>query len=286
MDREIYEVVAQGARYWFIFLMIMIVWRSYRWLARDRRQRRKRLRLLPDAGYVGEFVVQLGSSALPLGTTLPIPREGVLGAVRGCDLCVPVRGVFKKHLWLRYEDGIGLRARPFGHRSFEVDGVPNSYGGNRRNGFLMAHGSLLRVGEATLRLRMFAGFEAAGYWTGDPTLDMKAFHTYPDAVVAGEIAGHHGNSTFGHEAEKAFPNEEAAATPVIHFYPPQESSPEGPMDEDGLEDDMEESGFEDDLYEDLTNADTPSKSLYVGPDEAERAKRVLWDRYLRGGGRR
>jgi hypothetical protein len=34
--------------------------------------------------------------------------------------------------------------------------------------------------------------------------------------------------------------------------------------------------------EDLTDAAAPPKSLYVEPDEAERAKRVLWDKYLGG----
>ena len=38
MPTEVYEVVAQGARYWFLFLMALIVWRSYRWYRRDRRR--------------------------------------------------------------------------------------------------------------------------------------------------------------------------------------------------------------------------------------------------------
>ena len=293
MDREIYEVVSQGARYWFIFLMAMIVWRSYRWLARDRRQRRKRLRLLPDAGYVGEFVIQLDSPSLPLGTTLPIPREGVLGAVRGCDLFVPVKGVFKKHLWLRYEDGVGLRARPFGRRSFEVDGVPYSYAGNGRNGFLLTHGSVLKVGEAALRLRMFAGFESAGLWMDGPALDTNAPPPFPDAAMPEAAAGYHGSTPFQYPNVLVFPEEEAEASPML-FYPPQESIPEEYITEDGFEDemessdfggDMEEDDFEDGLYEGLTGEAAPSKSHYVGLDEAERAKKLLWDRYLRGGGK-
>ena len=82
MPEEIYEVVAQGARYWFLFLMALIAWRSYRWYRRDRRQRKKRLRLLPDAGFVGEMVVLEGGAALKPGTALPVPREGTLGLLR------------------------------------------------------------------------------------------------------------------------------------------------------------------------------------------------------------
>ena len=43
MPDNIYEVVSQAARYWFLFLMALIAWRSYRWLRRDRRQQKKRL---------------------------------------------------------------------------------------------------------------------------------------------------------------------------------------------------------------------------------------------------
>ena len=32
MPEEIYELIAQGARYWFLFLMMLIVWRSWRWI--------------------------------------------------------------------------------------------------------------------------------------------------------------------------------------------------------------------------------------------------------------
>ena len=35
---EVYELIAQAARYWFLLLMAIIVWRSFRWYRRDRRQ--------------------------------------------------------------------------------------------------------------------------------------------------------------------------------------------------------------------------------------------------------
>ena len=65
MPTAVYEIVAQGARYWFLFLMALIVWRSFRWYRKDRRQYKKRLRLLPDAGYVGELVTIRGNDQLP-----------------------------------------------------------------------------------------------------------------------------------------------------------------------------------------------------------------------------
>ena len=60
---EVYELIAQAARYWFLLLMAIIVWRSFRWYRRDRRQAKKRLKLLPDAGFVGEMVVIEGGAA-------------------------------------------------------------------------------------------------------------------------------------------------------------------------------------------------------------------------------
>ena len=159
LSDPIFEVVSQGARYWFLFLMALIVWRSYRWLARDRRQRRKRLKLLPDAGFVGELVVVRGNAELPDGFTLPVSNEGILGCQRGDDIFVPAKGVYPKHLWYSFDDEDGLCVEPYGRHTVEVDG--KTYTGRRRRAFLV-HGSRLTVGEAELRLRMFAGFEAAG----------------------------------------------------------------------------------------------------------------------------
>lgn len=161
MPDEIYEVISQGARYWFLFLMVLIVWRSYRWLARDRKQRRKRLRLLPDAGYVGELVVLAGSAELPEGLALPVSGEGVLGSLRGDDVYVPVRGVQRKHLWYSFDEDYGLRVEPYGRHTVTVDG--QTLRGRRSHAWLL-HGSRLTVGESELRLRMFAGFEGAGVY--------------------------------------------------------------------------------------------------------------------------
>ena len=98
MPEDIYEVLALGLRYWFVLLGGLMVWRSFAWLRKDRRAQHRRLRRLPDAGMVGELVVRRGSGELPEGTVLPVPREGVLGYLRTCDLVVPVEGVASKHV--------------------------------------------------------------------------------------------------------------------------------------------------------------------------------------------
>ncbi|MBE5794363.1 MAG: hypothetical protein E7323_06745 [Clostridiales bacterium] len=156
MPVEIYEIVALAARFWFLFLMFMIVWRSYRWYARERSQRKKRLRLLPDAGYIGELVVMQGAGDLEKGQVLSVPFEGTLGFVRSNDLCIPAPGVASRHLWFSYDERQGLVMIPVGRNDFSVDEITI---GESPEGLCMAHGSRLYIGECELRLRMFAGYE-------------------------------------------------------------------------------------------------------------------------------
>jgi len=156
---EIYDVVSQAARYWFLFLMALIAWRSFRWLQRDRKQKKRRLKLLPDAGYVGELVVLQGNDELPEGLALPVGNEGILGCLRNDDVYVPVGGVARKHLWYEFDEQFGLRVRPYRHRAVEADG--QTLAGWRSHADL-THGSQITVGSAVLKLRLFAGFEHAG----------------------------------------------------------------------------------------------------------------------------
>ena len=68
--------------------------------------------------------MQTGGAELPAGLALPVAREGVLGSVRGADICVPAKGVAKKHLWFEFDDENGLYMEPYGHNSADVDGQP------------------------------------------------------------------------------------------------------------------------------------------------------------------
>jgi len=165
MPVEIYEIVALAARFWFLFLMVLIVWRSYRWYARERRQRKKRLRLLPDAGYIGEFVVMQGAGDLEKGQVLSVPFEGTLGYVRSNDLCIPVPGVAGRHLWFSYDSKQGLVLTPIGRNDFAVDETTLE---ENPQGLCMAHGSRLFIGDCVLRLRMFAGYEVGLVMCPDP----------------------------------------------------------------------------------------------------------------------
>lgn len=372
MPSEIYEVVAQGARYWFLFLMSLIVWRSYRWYRRDGRQAKKRLKLLPDAGFVGEMVVMEGAGALKRGDALPVPCEGTLGTLRSNDLCVPVSGVSKRHLWFRFDEGEGLLVEALHGNAANVDGEDIKA---KHAPVYMAHGSRLYVGEAVLRLRLFAGFEgvsrapvreeapahaqpkdegqaaypgqqaaamspaqqaamrqwmqqqwmmrqqmmqqysrqqewqrqayqqwleqqwmqqqaAAEAYADDAGTDEEARETSqeldptpfmrpsdvppPDWMLAGNAGSpSESESVPAHAQEEASPSEEEP-WPYMP-YPHSDVS-------------FEDGGYTypdivepDELDEDITDAAAPPRSAYIGHDEAEHAKRKLWDKYFGGG---
>lgn len=356
---EVYELIAQAARYWFLLLMAIIVWRSFRWYRRDRRQAKKRLKLLPDAGFVGEMVVIEGGEALKRGQALPVPREGTLGTLRTNDLCVPVEGVARRHLWFRFDEDEGLRVEPMRGQTASVDGEPFK---SRREPLYMAHGSRLYVGKAQLRLRLFAGFEGTGYaprrdsevaaadgrseppeqaqaaamaqqqamqqWMAQQQYMMQqqlwqqqAYQQWlMQQAALRQAAGQNGQAeedADGEEAEApvrddsifmrpagerapAMPEETEAAEPSgmsETTTPPDEAQgadlPDGPRMEDGdwpyapsphSDAEWEELAyFGDEMDEDLTDAAAPPRSAYVGHDEAERAKRKVWDKYFGGG---
>lgn len=162
MPDDLYEILSLGMRYWFLLLGALIVWRSFRWLRKDRREKHRRLRQLPDAGMIGELVVLVGSDELQEGTAIPVPREGVLGFLRTCDVVVPVPGVAGHHLDFTFHDGQGLLITPWRGQTCQVDADELTHR-SKASRFPMHHGSRLFVGDAVLRLRLFAGLETAAH---------------------------------------------------------------------------------------------------------------------------
>ena len=83
--------------------------------------------------------------------------------------------------------------------------------------------------------------------------------------------------------DRAFMRPEGERKPELPVYEESATLPEetfyAPVMDDGW--DADEPAQEDDL----TDAAAPPKSAYVGHDEAERAKRQVWDKYFGGGQR-
>ena len=157
-DAKIYEVLALAMRYFFTLLGVMIVWRAFSWLRKDRKQTHKRLKQLPDAGTIGIFTVEAGGEDLAAGEVIPVPHEGVLGYLRTCDVVVPVADVATAHLDFTFVDGKGLYIYPRRGCEAVVDGVSLA---SRRDcqRYPMQHGSTLEIGQAVLRLGVFAGLD-------------------------------------------------------------------------------------------------------------------------------
>lgn len=155
-DAKVYEVLALAMRYFFTLLGVMIVWRAFSWLRKDRKLKHRRLKQLPDAGTIGIFTVLEGSRQLKPGEAIPVPHEGTLGYLRTCDVVVPVDDVATLHLDFTFMDGKGLYIYPFRGCEATVDGCPLT---SRRESqrHPMQHGSILEIGQAVLQLGVFAG---------------------------------------------------------------------------------------------------------------------------------
>ena len=155
---EIYGILFLLSRWLFVVLAGIILLSALGWLAADRHARKEMLRGLPGAGTVGELIVLSGSEHLPAQTWFPVPREGVLGSVRSCDLVVPGTGIRSVHLDFRWQDGVGLLLYPRSGCEAWVNGVPVNC---RSDAFScpMTHGMCLQVGEVILQLQLFAAMD-------------------------------------------------------------------------------------------------------------------------------
>lgn len=185
MSAGLYEVLALGLRYWFVLLGVIIVLRSFFWLRRDRREQHRRLRRLPDAGTVGELVVVQGSRELPEGAVIAVPWEGVLGFNRMCDIVVPADGVAACHLDFSFEERRGLLLSLRRGLTCEVDGQLLTHRSKARK-YPMLHGSTLTVGEAVLKLRVFAGIDVEHHVSFAEDVPLPPEQTAPYVPVPGQ----------------------------------------------------------------------------------------------------
>lgn len=155
---NIYPVLMEVSRYLFAVLGVVALLAVLAWIASENRSRRERLRSLPAAGTIGELVVLSGGRELPPQTWFPVPREGVLGAFRSCDLVVPSPGVRARHLDFVWRDGVGLLIRPrSGCEVLVNDSLLDCHSDSAA--CPLNHGGLLRIGETILRLQVFKALD-------------------------------------------------------------------------------------------------------------------------------
>lgn len=174
MAPEVYELVALGMRYWFVLLGLVIVWRALRWAWMDHHQNLRRLSALPYAGLMGEIV------NLDTGHSYPLPREGVLGSGKACDVRLP--GLRKREFEFVLREGRGVALLP-SHRQHQVqlNGQPldmTAYA---------LHGARIGLPGYQLRMRLFAGLDVP-----QPRHHAEAVsheEETPDAFDMGSLAG-------------------------------------------------------------------------------------------------
>lgn len=147
MGEAAYELLALGLRYWFILLVVLTIVRAVLLMWGDKRAWSKALRRLPDAGLVGEVV------NLDTGKGQPLPREGLLGSGRNCDIRVPA--LRRREMEFVFRPGLGLKLIPLHRRQDALlDGEPL----NPKDSFAL-HGTVLELRGIPLRFRLFAGLE-------------------------------------------------------------------------------------------------------------------------------
>ena len=112
LPENIWNVLHTVSRYLFPLLALSLVILVLFFILSESANRRERIRNLPGSGTVGELIVLSGGQDLDINTWFPVPREGVLGSIRSCDLVIPCPGVHSKHLDFSWQDGQGLLIRP------------------------------------------------------------------------------------------------------------------------------------------------------------------------------
>ena len=157
---ELYDVLSLAARYLFALTALFCLLYAFRAHHADRAEEKKTMKNLPGAGTVGELVVLSGVEGMDPETWQPVPREGVLGALRSCDLVIPAPGVRKQHLDFFWQDGAGLRLALRSGCTAMIDGRPVDCRSGEED-TLLRHGSILQVGASMLRFQAFTALVPA-----------------------------------------------------------------------------------------------------------------------------
>ena len=225
MPSEVFELISKGFRYWFVLLGFIIVWRTLKWALQDHRAYRRILKALPDAGLIGEIV------NLSTGESQPLPREGVIGSGKSCD--IRFSGIRSREMEYAFIEGRGVEIIP-AHRQHEISLNGEDAGAKA----FASHGSRLNLPGYSLRFRLFSGLnvpdiaqEAAyqpaeeGWYTPEGELDslMNAGMPLPD-----QLPGLHDHQMPSAELQRA-PIDQLDENPMAQPYQYDAYSPQQPV---------------------------------------------------------
>lgn len=105
MSSDTYELLALAARYWFVALAVIVVFRAWRCTVLDNRHAKVLRDWTPDTGCVGELIVISGGGRARKGARFPVPKEGLVGSGRRADVRVVQGSVWKRHARLDERQG-------------------------------------------------------------------------------------------------------------------------------------------------------------------------------------
>ena len=173
VPQETYELTAMFMRYWFIFLMLIITFRAFRWLMNERRSYRRTLAALPDAGLIGEVV------DLRTGESYPLQREGIISSRSYAD--IRLKMLKYQAINFQYVENKGVRMTGRGrNRGTFLEGEPLS------RGQYALHGSRLVIPPYELRFRLFEGLNVPerrpaelASWDADAAAEPRAESFWP-----------------------------------------------------------------------------------------------------------
>ena len=181
MSSDLYALVALAARYWFVALIVMVLFRAWRMTVADNRRAKLLRAWMGQTGCVGEWILNPGSKKR---VSYPIPREGVLGSARSADVRIRHRDMRRAHAHFELREG-GVLVRPLGRAQLSVGG------GHTGGTVFLQDGDVLTIGRLQLMLVLFdapAEEEEADEWfevtPGEIPGDAEAEDWYAEPPVS------------------------------------------------------------------------------------------------------
>jgi hypothetical protein len=145
VNSDLYALIALAARYWFVALIVVLLFRGWRMTVADNRRAKLLREWMGQTGCVGELIANPGAKKR---VSYPIPREGVLGSGRAADVRIRHRDLKHAHAHFELREG-GLLIRPLGKAELSVGG------GFSGESVFLQDGDVLTIGKLQLMLVLF-----------------------------------------------------------------------------------------------------------------------------------
>ena len=145
MNSDLYALISLAARYWFVALIVVLLFRGWRMTVADNRRAKLLREWMGQTGCVGELILNPGSKKR---VSYPIPREGVLGSAVSADVRIRHRDMQRAHAHFELREG-GLLMKPMGRAELKVGG------GFTGEAVFLEDGDVLTIGKLQLMLVLF-----------------------------------------------------------------------------------------------------------------------------------